>query len=132
MERALFLNVHEVHQLNEIRRISRDKSITDLNKLKERLKEKKIDMKIDVKFGKVQHVSFQSKDFKIDSTKGIDRVFTDKVLKNVEKNGKEHQQALQKERNKPEYNRFDELKRNREERTNTINQNMYNTKGLSR
>lgn len=131
METKLFYNAYEINALREIRRASKDKSNTDLNKLKENLAKKNIHVNFEVKNGKLQNISFKKNEFEISSIKGNDRIFTDRVVKSVEENKKSQEQAKNEEK-KPEYNRFAEMKKHREERTQLLNRDMYNTKGFSK
>lgn len=131
METKFFYNAYEIHVLREVRRASKDKSVTDLNKLKEKLAEKGIKMNFETKQGKVQSISFKKNEFEINSIRGNDRVWIDRVVKSVDENKKTFEQA-QKQEKKPEYNRFAELKQHREARTELLSRNMYDTKGFSR
>ncbi|WP_159638983.1 hypothetical protein [Sphingobacterium composti Ten et al. 2007 non Yoo et al. 2007] len=132
MERKLFYNAYEINVLREVRRASKDKSVTDLNKLKEKLAEKGIKVNFETKQGKVQSISFKKNEFEINSIKGKDRVWTDLVVKSVSENKNALEKAQKQEKEKPQYNRFEEMKKHREERTELLSRNMYDTKGLSR
>lgn len=133
METKMFYNAYEIHVLREIRRASKDKSVTDLNKLKEKLAEKGIKMNFETKQGKVQSISFKKNEFEINSTRGNDRVWTDRVIKSVSDNKNTLEKAQKQEREKPDYNRFAEIRKQREERTELLSRDMYKTKGgLSR
>lgn len=131
MSTKLFYNAYEVQVLREVRRASKNKSNTDLNKLKQDLAKRNIQVNFELKNGKIDFISFKKNEFEINSIKGIDRVFTDRVVKSINENKNSLEQA-KKEEKKPEYNRFAEMKKHREERTELLNRNMYDTKGFTR
>lgn len=124
----IFRSEQEIHSLRIIRRVSNDKNVTDLNKLKEELQKHKIDVKFEIKDGKVQNISFKKSGFDLDSVRGNDRVWTDRVIKSVQEN---KALSMDKGKEEPKRSRFDEIKANREERTKMQQQGLYNTKGLS-
>lgn len=133
MTTQIFIKPYDIHVLREIRRASKEKNITDIHKLKERLAKQDIKVNFDVKYGKVQNVSFQKGDFKISSIKGHERLFTDRVIKSVEVN----KNSLTNEQNKEKQqgqgiNRFDQVRAMREEKTALERRDMYNTKGFGR
>lgn len=75
-------------------------------------------------------ISFKNKrGFSRDSAKGRDRIFTDMVRKNVQKGVEKEKANLLK---KPEYNRFAEIRKNRELKTSMERANIFSNKGLSR
>jgi len=131
MSTKLFYNAYEVQVLREVRRSSKNKSNTDLNKLKQDLAKRNIQVNFELKNGKIDFISFKKNEFEINSIKGNDRVFTDRVVKSINENKNSLEQA-KKEEKKPEYNRFAEMKKHREERTELLNRNMYDTKGFTR
>ncbi|SDY05419.1 hypothetical protein [Flavobacterium degerlachei] len=131
METKLFYNAYEINALREIRRASKNKYNTDLNKLKENLAKKNIHVDFEVKNGTLRNISFKKNEFEINSIKGNDRVFTDRIVKSVNNNKNSLEQSKKAEKTK-EYNRFEELKKHREERTQLLNRDMYNTKGFSK
>ncbi|MFD2289231.1 hypothetical protein GJU39_21895 [Pedobacter petrophilus] len=131
METKIFYTAYEINALREIRRASKDKSNTDLNKLKESLAKRNINVNFEVKNGRIQSISFKKNEFEINSIKGNDRVFTDRIVKSINENKNSLEQA-KKEEKKPDYNRFAELKKHREERTELLSRDMYNTKGFSK
>lgn len=132
MSTKIFYTQQELHTLREIRRISKDKTITDVNKLQQRLKERgiKVTFDKDKSNGKVKSISFEKDTLKVDSVKANDRVWTDRVLNSVDKN----REQMIKEMNSPKVqnDRFEEIRRTREERTKMQEQSMYNNKGLER
>lgn len=109
----------------------KSKSMKDLQ---DRLKKKGIQMNVAHR-GKTMlnyNISFKNKrGFKLDSSKGKDRVFTDMVRKNVRQNVVDLQKAKELQ-NKPEYSRFAEIRRNRELKTSLESGRMFNNKGLNR
>ena len=117
METKLFYNDYEIHLLREIRRESKNQSNTDLNKLKENLAKRNIHVNFEVKNGTLRNISFKKDKFEISSIKGNDRVFTDRILKSIDDNKKCLEQS-KKEELKPKYNRFEELKKHREQVAN--------------
>lgn len=131
MSTKLFYNAYEIEVLREVRRASKDKSNTDLNKLKQDLAKRNIQVNFEVKNGKLNFISFKKNDFEISSIKGNDRIFIDRVIKSIDENKYSLEQA-KKEEKKPEYNRFEEIKRLREARTELLSRNMYDTKGFTR
>lgn len=131
MSTKLFYNAYEIQVLREVRRASKDKSNTDLNKLKQDLAKRNIQVNFKLKNGKIDFISFKKNEFEITSIKGNDRVFTDRVIKSINENKNSLEQA-QMEEKKPQYNRFAELKKHRDERAELLSRNLYDPKGLSR
>lgn len=133
MSTKLLYNTYEIHLFREVRRASKDKSITDIHKLKERLSRQNIKVSFEIKNGKVQNISFEKESFKVTSVKGNDRVFTDRVLKSVDSNHKEQMTSKNKEQSQEKGNdRFDKIRATREQKTAIEKQSMYSNKGLSR
>jgi len=132
METKIFYNAYEINVLREVRRASKDKSATDLNKLKENLAKQNIKVDFEMKNNRVTSISFKKNEFEISSVKGNDRVWTDRIVKSIDENKKSLEQAKTAERSKPDYNRFAEMKKHREERSDLLSRNMYDTKGLSK
>lgn len=138
METKIFLKPHELNTLREIRRASSDKNILNAQKLKERLDQQGIKMNFEIKGGKVQSVSFEKDDFKISSSRANEKLFTDKVLQNLDKNRdafRSKQNDLQKELNqkKEQANQqIQNIKDSRQERTQLQQGEIYNSKNLGR
>lgn len=138
METKIFLKPHELNTLREIRRASSDKNILNAQKLKERLDQQGIKMNFEIKGGKVQNVSFEKDDFKISSFRANEKLFTDKVLQNLDKNRdafRSKQNDLQKELNqkKEQANQqIQNIKDSRQERTQLHQGEIYNSKNLGR
>lgn len=109
----------------------KSKSMKDLQ---ERLKKKGIQMNVTHR-GKTMlnyNISFRNKrGFKLDSSKGKDRVFTNMVRKNVKQNSIDLQKAKELQK-KPEYSRFAEIRKNRELKTSLESGRMFNNKGMNR
>lgn len=132
MNTKLFLTKMEVHALNEIRKASKDRNVTDVHKLREQLAKRNINVNFEIKGDKVTAISFKKKDFQISSIKGNERLFTDRVLKSVAENKQALTAELKAENQAPKHNRFEEIKRHRAEKTQLLNRNLYDTKGMSR
>lgn len=132
MNTKLFLTKMEVHALNEIRKASKDRTVTDVHKLREQLAKRNINVNFEIKGDKVTAISFKKKDFQISSIKGNERLFTDRVLKSVAENKQALMAELKAENQAPKRNRFEEIKRHRAEKTQLLNRNLYDTKGMSR
>lgn len=114
----ILLNDYEVHMRNKITQISKDKSITSMDKLKEALAKENIKMKLDKSpSGHVRNISFSDKrgKFEIDGEKGAQAHVWKNIERNVSSNSKEAQEQAQAQASKPQYNRFDELKKQRDE-----------------
>lgn len=130
-----FWNEYEIEMYNRIKTVSKQGDITDLGKLKEQLAKQNISMKVEVSTsGKVKRISFETKEKKleIDGNEGKTQFLWDKIKKNVENNLKVEREKEKEIQNKPTYNRFEEVKRNREEQSKVINQERHSLKGLSR
>lgn len=138
MDTKWFLKPSEVNTLREIRRTSADKSVMNAQKLKERLEQKGIKVHFEIKHSKVQSITFAKDDFKITSLKGADRVFTDRIMKSLEKNreafrAKQIDQQKQAETKQAQAKeQIQKIRDSREERTRIQGQSLYNSKGLSR
>lgn len=132
MNTKLFLTKMEVHALNEIRKASKDRTVTDVHKLREQLAKRNINVNFEIKGDKVTAISFKKKDFQISSIKGNERLFTDRVLKSVAENKQALTAELKAENQAPKRNRFEEIKCHRTEKTQLLNRNLYDTKGMSR
>jgi len=132
MNTKLFLTKMEVHALNEIRKASKDRNVTDVHKLREQLAKRNINVNFEIKGDKVTAISFKKKDFQISSIKGNERLFTDRVLKSVAENKQALTAELKAENQAPKRNKFDEIKKQRTERTQLLSRNLYDTKGMSR
>ena len=78
---------------------------------------------------KLDTLRFKKNDFELSNIKGKDRAVTDlfrnNVLKNIEKNKKSQNIS-------PQYNRFTEIRKNRELKTSMERQSMYSNRGLKR
>lgn len=114
----ILLNDYEVHKRNKITQISKDKSITSIDKLKEALAKENIKMKIDKSpSGHVRNISFSDKrgKFEVDGTKGAESHVWKNINDNVLSNAKDAKAVEQAQASKPQYNRFDELKKQRDE-----------------
>lgn len=113
-----FANEYEIEMYNIIKSTSKNASITDVSKLKEALEKRNILMKIETTAeGKVRTLSFVAKSgkFEINGNLGKERFQWEPIKKNVEQNFKNMKEKEQQERDKPTYNRFDELKKHRDE-----------------
>lgn len=108
---------------------------TSMKDLQSKLAKKGVKMDI-ISRGKLYpnyQISFKNKrGFSLDSAKGKDRIFTDKVRNNVQKVAEVEQSKAKELLQKPEYNRFAEIRKNRELNTSMQRGNMFNNKGLSR
>lgn len=138
METKILLKPNELQTLREIRRTSSDKNVLNVQKLKERLEQQGIKMTYEIKSGKVQNVSFEKDDFKISSSKANEKLFTDKVMNNLDKN-REAFRSKQSEQQKEELQKKEQAKQqiqsikdSREERTQLQQNSIYNTKNLGR
>lgn len=131
MDTKIFFSKQEQQNFDKIREISRKSK--DFKEFQKNLKSRGFETKIKFnKKGKVKDVEFKKGEHKINSTKANERTFTDNIVKNIEKN-REATKMLEKAQNKkPEYNRFDAIKQQREERTKLLGRDMYDTKGLSK
>lgn len=132
MNTKLFLTKMEVHTLNEIRKASKDRTVTDVHKLREQLAKRNINVNFEIKGDKVTAISFKKKDFQISSIKGNERLFTDRVLKSVAENKQALTAELKAENQGPKRSKFEEIKRYRAEKTQLLNRSLYDTKGMSR
>ncbi|MEJ5148836.1 hypothetical protein [Sphingobacterium sp. MYb388] len=132
METKLFLTQMEIHGLNEIRKASKNKDVTDVHKLREQLAKRNIDVTFEIKGDRITTISFKNEHFQVNSIKGYERSFTDRVLKSINENKMASLAEQNKQKESPKYNRFEEIKRTREERTQLLNRNLYDTKGMSR
>jgi hypothetical protein len=113
-----FANEYEIEMYNIIKSTSKNENITDISKLKEALEKRNIIMKIENNTeGKVRTLSFADKrgKFEINGDLGKERFQWEPIKKNVEQNLKNMKEKEQLEKDKPTYNRFDELKKHREE-----------------
>lgn len=113
-----FANEYEIEMYNIIKSTSKNENITDISKLKEALEKRNIIMKIESNTeGKVRTLSFADKrgKFEINGDLGKERFQWEPIKKNVEQNFKNMKEKEQLEKDKPTYNRFDELKKHREE-----------------
>jgi hypothetical protein len=113
-----FANEYEIEMYNIIKTTSKNSDITDISKLKEALAKRNIIMKIENNTtGKVRTLSFADKrgKFEINGDLGMERFQWEPIKKNVEQNFQNMKEKEQLERDKPTYNRFDELKKHREE-----------------
>lgn len=113
-----FANEYEIEMYNIIKRTSKNENITDISKLKEALEKRNIIMKIESNVeGKVRTLSFADKrgKFEINGDLGKERFQWEPIKKNVEQNFKNMKEKEQLEKDKPTYNRFDEIKKHREE-----------------
>lgn len=113
-----FANEYEIEMYNIIKTTSKNSDITDISKLKEALAKRNIIMKIENNTaGKVRTLSFVDKrgKFEINGDLGKERFQWEPIKKNVEQNFKNMKEKEQLEKEKPVYNRFDELKKHREE-----------------
>lgn len=121
-------NLYNRHQVRLILRES--KKATSLEDFKKRLESKGIKTTIkNHPARKMDSMKFEKKDFELNNIKGKDRAVTDlfrqNVLQNIEK-------TKQSKKNAPEYNRFAEIRKNRELKTSMESQSMYSNKGLKR
>lgn len=113
-----FANEYEIEMYNIIKSTSKNENITDISKLKEALEKRNIIMKIESNTeGKIRTLSFADKrgKFEINGDLGKERFQWEPIKKNVEQNFKNMKEKEQLEKDKPTYNRFDELKKHREE-----------------
>lgn len=113
-----FANEYEIEMYNIIKTTSKKSDITDVSKLKEALAKRNIIMKIENNTaGKVRTLSFADKrgKFEINGDLGKERFQWEPIKKNVEQNLKNMKEREKSEKEKPTYNRFDELKKHREE-----------------
>lgn len=130
MSTKIFYTQIELLTYRKIREVS--KKSNNVQELKKNLEKHgiKTNFSFDHK-GKVQNLSFEKESFKMNSVKGIDRTYTDRIVNTLDKNREKLQQNIQKEmQQKP--NRFDEIRANRDLKTQMERQPMYNTKSMKR
>lgn len=121
-------NLYDRHQFRLI--LDQSRKSTSIEDFKKRLEKRGIHAEIKHNPAKKMDVlRFKKKDFELSSTKGKDRQLTDVARKNVLKNIEKNKQP---KKNAPEYNRFTEIRKNRELKTSMERQNMYNNRGLKR
>ena len=121
-------NLYNRHQVRLILRES--KKATSFEDLKKRLESNGIKTTFkNHPARKMNYMKFEKKDFELNNITGKDRAITDlfrqNILQNIEK-------TKQSKKVTPEYNRFAEIRKNRELKTSMERQSMYSNKGLKR
>lgn len=129
---GLLANGYYLHKQRQISQISR--RATSLQQLQKECKKRGINMQF--REGRNKFISFStSRNFKIHSKKGADRVYTN-IVENRIKDNAEHWKDKQiqdlKAQVSNQYERFENCRNNREERTQLERQEMFSNRGLER
>lgn len=138
MNTKMFYSSLELTTLREIRRESKNKDNLNIQKLKDNLAERGYKVEFSIKQGKIQSVSFEKDNFKIDSINANQRGFTNTILKQLEKNRESFRDVQNRndkavsERKEIAENQIKEVRSSRDERTSLYNQDIFKSKDLGR